>query len=152
MKTLAKALFKALLFGGCMLPLCAVAAQGGLGRLFYTAADRAEMEARRHGQPAPQEVAAREMASVLRIDGIAIRTQNRTTVWINGRPYLEQDLPYGIRVRRGPAGRILGVEMPLEDGDIERAAIGETLLRPLSSAAAAASAPSGGNAKPGATK
>jgi hypothetical protein len=143
---------KALLLAGCLLPLYAAAAPDGLGRLFYTAAERADMEARRFGQPAPQEAAARALASMLRIDGIAVRPQGRTTVWINGTPYLEQDLPYGIRVRRGAAGRILGVEMPLEDGDIERAAIGETLLRPLSSAAAAASAPSGGNAKPGAVK
>jgi len=147
-----KLLAQALLLGCCMLPLCAAAAQDGLGRLFYTAAERAEMEARRHGRPAPQEVAARELASVLRIDGIAVRPQGRTTVWINGKPYLEQELPYGLRVRRGPAGRILGVEMPLQDGDIERAAIGETLLRPLSSAAAAASAPPGGSAKPEAVK
>jgi len=133
MKTLAKAL----MFGGCMLPLCAAAAQDGLGRLFYTATDRAEMEARRHGQPAPQEVAARAMASVLRIDGIAVRPQGKTTVWINGTPYLEKDLPYGVRVRRDAKGRVLGVEMPLQDGEVERAAIGETLMRPLASAAAA---------------
>jgi hypothetical protein len=143
---------KALVLGGCMLPLLALAGQDGLGRLFYTAAERAEMEARRFGQPAPQEAAARALASVLRIDGIALRPQGKTTVWINGTPYLERDLPYGVRVRRDAAGRVLGVEMPLQDGDIERAAIGETLLRPLSSAAAAASAPSGTAVKPGAAK
>lgn len=143
-----KALSKALMLGGCMLPLFAAAAPDGLGRLFYTAAERAEMEARRHGQPAPQEVAARALASMLRIDGIAVRPQGRTTVWINGTPYLERDLPYGLRVRRDSKGRVLGVEMPLQDGDLERAAIGETLMRPLSSAAAAASAPSAGKAKP----
>jgi hypothetical protein len=143
---------KALLLAGCLFPLCAAAAPDSLGRLFYTAAERADMEARRFGQPAPQEAAARALASMLRIDGIAVRTQGRTTVWINGTPYLEQDLPYGLRVRRGPAGRILGVEMPLQDGDIERAAIGETLMRPLASAAAAASAPSGTAVKPGAAK
>jgi hypothetical protein len=80
---------------------------------------------------------------VLRIDGIALRPQGTTTVWINGTPYLERDLPYGVRVRRDVAGRVLGVEMPLQDGEVERAAIGETLLRPLASAAAAASAPAG---------
>ncbi|WP_411881723.1 hypothetical protein [Polaromonas sp. YR568] len=138
-----KAATKALLLAGCVLPLYAAAAPDGLGRLFYTAADRAEMEARRFGQPAPQEAAARALASVLRIDGIAVRPQGKTTVWINGTPYLERDLPYGVRIRRGPAGRILGVEMPLQDGEVERAAIGETLLRPLASAAAAASAPAG---------
>jgi hypothetical protein len=134
---------KALLLAGCVLPLYAIAAPDGLGRLFYTAADRAEMEARRFGQPPPQEAAARALASMLRIDGIAVRPQGKTTVWINGTPYLERDLPYGVRVRRDPKGRVLGVEMPLQDGEIERAAIGETLMRPLSSAAAAASAPSG---------
>ena len=142
-----KAMAKALVLGGCLWPLHAAAAPDGLGRLFYTAADRAEMEARRFGQPPPQEAAARALASVLRIDGIAVRPQGRTTVWINGTPYLEHELPYGVRVRRGPAGRILGVEMPLQDGELERAAIGETLLRPLASAAAAASAPSAGNTK-----
>lgn len=147
-----KALTKALVLGSCTLPLFAFAASDGLGRLFYTAADRADMEARRHGQPAPQEAAARALASVLRIDGIAVRPQGRTTVWINGTPYLERDLPYGVRVRRDPKGRVLGVEMPLQDGEIERAAIGETLMRPLSSAAAAASAPAADNAKPEAMK
>ena len=139
-------LLVALVLGGCTHPLFA-AGQGGLGRLFYTASERAEMEARRFGQPAPQEVAARALASVLRIDGIALRPQGKTTVWINGTPYLERDLPYGVRVRRDSAGRVLGVEMPLQDGEVERAAIGETLLRPLASAAAAASAPAGA-AKP----
>jgi len=138
-----KAIARALVLGGCIWPLYAAAAPDGLGRLFYTAADRAEMEARRFGQPAPQEAAARALASMLRIDGIAVRPQGKTTVWINGTPYLERDLPYGVRVRRDPRGRVLGVEMPLQDGEIERAAIGETLMRPLSSAAAAASAPSG---------
>jgi hypothetical protein len=132
---------KVFVFFCCMLPLCAAAQQDGLGRLFYTAADRAEMEARRHGRPAPQEVAAREV-SVLRIDGIALRPQGKTTVWINGKAYLEQDLPYGLRVRRDPKGRVLGVEMPLKDGETERTAIGEILIRPIASAAAAASAPS----------
>jgi hypothetical protein len=134
---------KAFVLGGCMFPLLALAGQDGLGRLFYTASDRAEMEARRFGQPPPQEAAARALASVLRIDGIALRPQGKTTVWINGTPYLERDLPYGVRVRRDAAGRVLGVEMPLQGGEVERAAIGETLMRPLASAAAAASAPSG---------
>jgi len=133
-------------------PLCAAAQQDGLGRLFYTAAERAEMEARRFGQPAPQEVAARAMASLLRIDGIALRPQGRTTVWINGTPYLERDLPYGLRVRRDSAGRALGVEMPLKDGEVERAAIGETLMQVRNSAAATASAPAGTTAKPEASK
>ena len=140
MKSITK-LLVAFALGGCMLPLYADG-PNGLGRLFYTASDRAEMEARRFGQPAPQEVAAREMDSVLRIDGIALRAQGKTTVWINSTPYLERDLPYGLRVRRDATGRALGVEMPLRDGEVERAAIGETLLRPLTSAAAA-SAPSG---------
>ena len=143
-----KAMAKALVLGGCLWPLHAAAAPDGLGRLFYTAAERAQMEALRFGQPPPpQEAAARALASMLRIDGIAVRPEGKTTVWINGTPYLERDLPYGVRVRRGPAGRILGVEMPLQDGELERAAIGETLLRPLASAAAAASAPSAGNTK-----
>lgn len=146
-----KAIAKALVLGGCIWPLYAAAAPDGLGRLFYTAAERAEMEARRFGQPPPQEVAARALASVLRIDGIALRPQGKTTVWINGTPYLERDLPYGVRIRRDAAGRVLGVEMPLQDGEVERAAIGETLLRPLASAAAAASAPSGA-AKPEAAR
>lgn len=120
----------------CVLPTWLPAQQDTLGRLFYTAAERAEMEARRHGRPAPQEVAARE-TSLLRIDGIAVRPQGRTTVWINGAPYLERDLPHGLRVRRGPAGLILGVEMPLKDGEVERAAIGETLMRVSNSAATA---------------
>jgi hypothetical protein len=151
MKLIPKAL-AAFLLGGCMLPLLALAGQDSLGRLFYTAAERADMEARRFGQPPPQEAAARALASVLRIDGIALRPQGKTTVWINGTPYLERDLPYGVRVRRDAAGRVLGVEMPLQDGEIERAAIGETLMRPLASAAAAASAPSGTAVKPGVAK
>lgn len=141
----------ALVLGACTVSPGTVAGQDGLGRLFYTASDRAEMEARRHGHPEPQEAAARETASVLRIDGIALRPQGKTTVWINGTPHLERDLPYGMRVRRDAAGRALGVEMPLQDGQIERAAIGETLLRPLAGAAAAASAPTGG-AKPEAAR
>jgi hypothetical protein len=149
-----KALTKNAVLCCFMLPLYAAAGQDGLGRLFYTAADRAEMEARRHGLPAPQEVAAREqVSSVLRIDGIAVRPQGKTTVWINGTPYLERDLPYGLRVRRDPKGHVLGVEITLKDGETERTAIGEILIRPITSAASAASsAPSGAAVKPGGAK
>jgi hypothetical protein len=144
MKAIPKAL-AAFLLGCCLLPPCA-AAPDGLGRLFYTAS-RPGRDGSQALRPAPpQEVAARALASVLRIDGIALRPQGKTTVWINGTPYLERDLPYGMRVRRDPQAAPWAWKCRCR---MERSSA-RRLARPScgrsASAAAAASAPAGAGA------
>ncbi len=59
-----------------------------LGRLFYTPAERAQLEAARAhnlGQDRPAAPAAAP-ARVQRFDGVVIRSDGAATAWINGRP------------------------------------------------------------------
>lgn len=55
------------------------------GRLFYTPAQRAELEAARAGSVSPTDQAP-ESAPPLRFDGIVMRSDGRSTSWVNGQP------------------------------------------------------------------
>ena len=55
------------------------------GRLFYTPAQRAQLEAARTGVPEPRTKAPAARASEpVQFDGIVVRSDGRTTTWING--------------------------------------------------------------------
>ncbi|HMM46426.1 MAG TPA: hypothetical protein PKC12_00410 [Thiobacillaceae bacterium] len=58
---------------------------GDLGRLFYTPAQRAQLEAARTDAGRPVRPTAPNAASV-RFDGVMIRSDGRSTSWINGKP------------------------------------------------------------------
>lgn len=56
------------------------------GRLFYTPAERAQLEQARARLATPQAPAARtEPPAPLRYDGVVIRSDGRSTYWIDGR-------------------------------------------------------------------
>lgn len=55
------------------------------GRLFYTPAQRAQLEAARAGSVTRADQAS-EDAAPLRFDGIIIRSDGRSTRWVNGEP------------------------------------------------------------------
>ncbi|SDH85483.1 hypothetical protein [Propionivibrio dicarboxylicus] len=79
-------------------PLSSAAQTGTtLGRLFFTPEARQALDRQRRTseQSAPDDTAPGE----LRIDGIVIGTNARTTVWINGRPLVEDPKTRGLSIR-----------------------------------------------------
>lgn len=56
------------------------------GRLFYTPAERAQLEAARASNAAPARRSESGHATPLRFDGVVIRSDGRSTSWVNGRP------------------------------------------------------------------
>jgi hypothetical protein len=58
-----------------------------LGRLFYTPAQRAELEAARTRNAAQARPAAPAVAQPQRFDGVIIRSDGASTSWVNGRPH-----------------------------------------------------------------
>lgn len=55
-----------------------------LGRLFYTPAERAQLEAARAGNAPRSREAAPGGAHPLRFDGVVIRSDGRSVSWVNG--------------------------------------------------------------------
>lgn len=95
-----------------------------LGRLFYTPAQRAELDALRGRKNVAPPPAAPEQPAVvpevLSYDGIVRRSDGKTTVWINNRAVNDgkpaEDLPLAGRVR--PDQR-LSVTLPQAEKNIE---------------------------------
>lgn len=56
------------------------------GRLFYTSAQRAQLEAARASNVIQARQAAPRITQPLRFDGIIIRSDGSSTSWINGQP------------------------------------------------------------------
>lgn len=56
------------------------------GRLFYTPAERAQLEAARASNAAPARRSESGRAAPLRFDGVVIRSDGRSTSWVNGQP------------------------------------------------------------------
>jgi len=54
------------------------------GRLFYTPAERAQLEAARAGNATQSRQAEPASAHPLRFDGVVIRSDGRSTSWVNG--------------------------------------------------------------------
>lgn len=58
-----------------------------LGRLFYTPAQRAELDAARTRNATQATLAAPAVAQPQRFDGVIIRSDGARTSWVNGRPH-----------------------------------------------------------------
>lgn len=91
-----------------------------LGRLFFTPAQRAELDARRRAR-VPDRPAAAVVAPTTKLDGYVKRSSGPSTVWVNGEP-----LPAG----PGEPARI-GPKVSIPVGEGRRAALkpGEELDR-----------------------
>ncbi len=96
------------------------AAQDGLGRLFFTPAQRAQLDQQRGRPGAPEPgtravgAAARQAPASLAIDGIVRRSDGQATVWLNREPTLAP-APHG-PVRIGPVGDAAeGADLRLPD-------------------------------------
>jgi hypothetical protein len=80
-------------------------ADDGLGRLFFTPAQRAALDAGKQiNQPKPSDRQARKpaMPASITLNGVVVRSDGERTVWINGKPYQRRD-PAGIRVKTNPS-------------------------------------------------
>lgn len=96
----------ALLAAG-LLPVAAThAAPSELGRLFYSPAQRAQLEAARQRDTThPTAPAARDEAPPpVHYDGIVIRSDGKTTRWVNGKPSLGASGTAGLKPGQIRAG------------------------------------------------
>ena len=77
------------------------AATADPGRLFYTPEQRAQLEAARSrnlSQPRGQnKTAAPATPAPLRFDGMLIRSDGKTTRWVDGRPQLDDSAVSGLK-------------------------------------------------------
>lgn len=78
-----------------------VAAPADPGRLFYTPAQRAQLEAARTRnvtQPGPgKQASSGDTQAPLRYDGVVIRSDGKTTRWVDGKPQLGAASVHGLK-------------------------------------------------------
>lgn len=107
-----------------LLALLASMAEGAdpppLGRLFFTPAERAKLDARRQeailnaNRPAPAPVAEapkRPQSQVLTLNGVVRRSDGESTVWINGKAVDRRSDPSGAHPTAS-GGEGAGVSLP----------------------------------------
>ncbi|MDI9334854.1 MAG: hypothetical protein QM533_10810 [Cytophagales bacterium] len=113
----------------------------GLGRLLTTESERSRIDDNRFNVKAVALIEAKiktavevEVPSVLRIEGLSHRPDRpagqRISVWINGKPFAEASLPYGLSLVRNNKGEIIGMNSVVAKGKTEFAKIGDSLTRP----------------------
>lgn len=88
----------AVLFLGIINP--GLAAQVDPGRLFFTPAQRAQLEAARARnltQPDGKRASVDGVAAPLRYDGVVIRSDGNTTRWVNGTPQIGASRIQGLK-------------------------------------------------------
>jgi hypothetical protein len=120
----------------------------GLGRLLTSERERTKIDDLRfnvveQAKAAKEEaVAIEEAPQLLHIDGITQRPDRpvgqRISVWINGRVYAEDALPYGLSVARNARGEVTGLNSVVSKGKTEFAKIGDDITRPQTAAEAQA--------------
>jgi hypothetical protein len=69
-----------------------------IGRLFFTAEQRAALDARRKARVPDKASAPAEASPTTRLDGYVARSSGRSTVWLNGES-LHEDSPEAPRIR-----------------------------------------------------
>ena len=116
----------------------------GLGRLLTSERERSKIDDLRFKAVNPIVAAKVEMADegpqLLRIDGVSHRPDRpagqRTSVWISGRVYAENELPYGLSIVRNAKGEVIGLNSVVSKGKTEFAKIGDDITRPQTAAEA----------------
>jgi hypothetical protein len=81
----------------------ASAQQQPLGRLFFTPEQRSALDARRKARIPDKPAAVTAESPTTRVDGHVLRSEGRSTVWVNGEPAPEGMEQEGLRVRPGRA-------------------------------------------------
>ena len=67
------------------------------GRLFYTPAQRAQLEAARARNVTQVGQASSTAAAPVRFDGMVMRSDGSSTRWVNGRPQVSASGIYGLK-------------------------------------------------------
>ena len=83
----------------------AALADDGLGKLFFSPAQRAALDAGKQiNQPGSADKQARkpDTPPSVTLNGVVVRSDGERTVWINGKPYQQRN-PDGIRVKTNPS-------------------------------------------------
>ncbi len=107
----------------------------GLGHLITTEAERKKMDdARFHILPPVVIKEATPTHQTWHLDGVTSRPDQplgqRVTLWIDGRPYRELELPKGLSLVRDARGKVMGVKSITGKNKIEFAKIGDSITRP----------------------
>jgi hypothetical protein len=93
----------------------AVQAQS-LGRLFLTPAQRAALDLRRASRTPDKPAAVIVESPTARINGQVVRSDGRSTVWVNGVPVREGSQSEGLRVAPAP-GSAESVSLAVGEGN-----------------------------------
>lgn len=117
----------------------------GLGRLLTSERERTKIDDLRFNVVEQVKAAKEEIEEgpkLLRIDGISHRPDRpvgqRTSIWIDGRVYAENELPYGLSIVRNSKGEVIGLNSVVSKGKTEFAKIGDDITRPQTPAEAQA--------------
>jgi hypothetical protein len=115
----------------------------GLGKLLTTERERVKIDNLRfnNSTPEPVKVQEKEEAPVivappqrLLIEGVSQRPSRpagqRTSIWIDGQVYTEDELPKGLSIVRNSQGEVIGLNSVVSKGKIEFAKIGDSITRP----------------------
>jgi hypothetical protein len=106
----------------------------GLGRLLTTEAERTKIDDARFNVAPPPKPVQDAGPAQLQIEGISLRPEQpagrRVTIWIDGSPHLESDLPKGLSLVRNSSGEITGIRSQVSKGKSEFAKIGDMISRP----------------------
>jgi hypothetical protein len=114
---------------GCTLLAPGVAAAQDLERLFFTAEQRAALDARRKAR-LPDKPAAVAASPTTRVDGYVARSSGKSTLWLDGDALRDGNQPEGLNmsVRRGSDPSRVTVIVGEERRRVEMR-VGETLDR-----------------------
>ena len=134
-----------------------------LGRLFYTPAQRAQMDAARSQKSRPPVASEQEQAAsmpeVVTFDGVVRRSDGRTTVWINNRAINDGKAVGGVPLasRLRPDGSVnLGIAQSDRSVDLKVGQsvdiVSGTIAEPYNRPRSAAGKPAAAGANPGADK
>lgn len=100
-----------------------------IGRLFFTPDQREALDARRKARIPDRPAAAVVESPTTRLDGRVVRSNGKSTTWVNGAPVPEGVQPEGLRVlpkRDSPASAAIAVG---EESRTVELRVGETLDR-----------------------
>jgi hypothetical protein len=111
-----------LLLFPCLASSAPLAADDGLGRLFYSPQERTMMNAQRN-----RDAGMLTGGEKLSVDGLVVRSSGKSTVWLNGVPSHENRPPADIAItrRQGPGGKVQ-LRLPASGRDVELQ-VGQTL-------------------------
>jgi hypothetical protein len=106
----------------------------GLGRLLTTEAERTKIDDQRFYAATPPKPVQQLGPAMLQIDGVTVRPDRpigqQVTVWIDGRAYLENALPPGLKLQKNTNQEVTGMTSKIGKNKTAFAQIGASIPRP----------------------